>query len=851
MIVTKYNFKEGEKVARLFGIDLSGIDFFVRLRKFPSFYQYFTVPEESLLAMGQYMFSHIAHSTAAKRDGRNALIVRYFLPNKEVSQIRLHMKNFRLSPEPIYTVIARAEQGMVTMIFPPEKSDSAQSGPPYLWRESIQPHWLQVFLQFLDCFTCVWNEKVVLSWRMMSVYAMLDKRVFHEPESTASDEVIRQDTASPDGLIIRQLPESGLTTPCHSSPTAVSETCEEGEDEAGMMEMSVIGRDHSERQQRTVSNTLAEEEKDRNERVKWSRGTEVDGNMMENMKGDEVLGRKGILELKAEHIRRKSELRKRKELSESPVKGCERKKHKELIRASEDGEDCSCAEQVGSESDGQVQKEANGSELQTVKDDQRGNISKPFELVNESSVNKKATERTELMHGKEAVQTNNGEVQNNRSDHIVCSSNESEIPAAQPANSASGMPAAFQVVQAAVPLSATSESLTSAFRAVDGSCSSVPPSCQVIFVPVMPNVSWIVLTQPSVGGQQILLGPSATQTVQTAGPVGENSINSDGTSAVGNTKGSVMSTLNAPDAVEVERSCEPRTEAANVVDVSDRSLDDRIVAAKGNTEETLVTSNTVQRNCIVEQGCTVSAVDDSVIVQAADVAESVDSNVEKNSLKSGTAASTGSLLECHPYSNTGAFQTEHDHKLLTEGSNICQTSPHSSQAILRTSEHIESAAKASTVVEDMPDVHAGIATEGDQCFTSDAIPQPITVQHLPFNSVTVSPVESAENSSFTFCAVSPAEKGQHSSCSFGAVSPAESSLVSPKSPMNNLLTLERDRGLSSPEDSNSGLTVLFTERSRTALNIHEGTPPPPTPSWQHSSGMAFIDDSASKTRFTG
>lgn len=51
------------------------------------------------------MFSHIPHSTASKRDGRNALIVRYFLPNKEISQIRLHMKNFRFSPEPIYEII--------------------------------------------------------------------------------------------------------------------------------------------------------------------------------------------------------------------------------------------------------------------------------------------------------------------------------------------------------------------------------------------------------------------------------------------------------------------------------------------------------------------------------------------------------------------------------------------------------------------------------------------------------------------------------------------------------------------------------------------------------------------------
>ncbi|VDK50473.1 unnamed protein product [Anisakis simplex] len=78
----------------------------VRLRAQPSYYQYFTAAEECLLAMGQYMFSDVPHSTSSKRDGRNTLIVRHFLPNKQVSQIRLHMKNFRFSHEPIYTIIA-------------------------------------------------------------------------------------------------------------------------------------------------------------------------------------------------------------------------------------------------------------------------------------------------------------------------------------------------------------------------------------------------------------------------------------------------------------------------------------------------------------------------------------------------------------------------------------------------------------------------------------------------------------------------------------------------------------------------------------------------------------------------
>ncbi|VDD86033.1 unnamed protein product [Enterobius vermicularis] len=69
----------------------------VRLQDTPSYYRFFTVPEEHLLALGVYEFSH------------------------------------------------RAEQGKVTLVFKPETCDGAQEGPPYSWTEELLPKWLKAY----------------------------------------------------------------------------------------------------------------------------------------------------------------------------------------------------------------------------------------------------------------------------------------------------------------------------------------------------------------------------------------------------------------------------------------------------------------------------------------------------------------------------------------------------------------------------------------------------------------------------------------------------------------------------------------------------------------------------------
>ncbi|CAG9538705.1 unnamed protein product [Cercopithifilaria johnstoni] len=125
----------------------------VRMKMFPSFYPYFVREEECLLALGLYQFSHLKQFSGKGK--RYALINQHLLANKTQSQIRLHLKNFRCSNQPVHTLFVKAETGIINMIFPLENRSTATSGPPYLWPQHLQPRWLKELVdrqQYdLDC----------------------------------------------------------------------------------------------------------------------------------------------------------------------------------------------------------------------------------------------------------------------------------------------------------------------------------------------------------------------------------------------------------------------------------------------------------------------------------------------------------------------------------------------------------------------------------------------------------------------------------------------------------------------------------------------------------------------------
>ncbi|KAL3998129.1 hypothetical protein ACH3XW_13770 [Acanthocheilonema viteae] len=125
----------------------------VGMKMFPSFYQYFIREEECLLALGLCQFAHLKQFSGKRKC--YSLISQHLLANKTQSQIRLHLKNFRFSNQPVHTLFLKAETGIVNMIFPLENRSTAISGPPYLWPQYLQPRWLKELVnrqQYdLDC----------------------------------------------------------------------------------------------------------------------------------------------------------------------------------------------------------------------------------------------------------------------------------------------------------------------------------------------------------------------------------------------------------------------------------------------------------------------------------------------------------------------------------------------------------------------------------------------------------------------------------------------------------------------------------------------------------------------------
>ncbi|EFO26282.1 hypothetical protein LOAG_02198 [Loa loa] len=121
----------------------------VRLEMFPAFYPYFIREEECLLALGLYQFAHLKQFSGKRRC--YALISQHLLANKTQSQIRLHLKNFRCSNQPLHTLFVKAETGAVNMIFPLENRSTVISGPPYLWPQHLQPKWLKELVDRQHC----------------------------------------------------------------------------------------------------------------------------------------------------------------------------------------------------------------------------------------------------------------------------------------------------------------------------------------------------------------------------------------------------------------------------------------------------------------------------------------------------------------------------------------------------------------------------------------------------------------------------------------------------------------------------------------------------------------------------
>ncbi|MCP9261076.1 hypothetical protein DINM_004168 [Dirofilaria immitis] len=113
----------------------------VRMKMFPTFYPYFIREEECLLALGLYQFAHLKHLSGKRKC--YALISQHLLANKMQSQIRLHLKNFRCSNQPVHTLFVKAETEIINMIFPLENRSTAIFGPPYLWPRHLQPKWLK------------------------------------------------------------------------------------------------------------------------------------------------------------------------------------------------------------------------------------------------------------------------------------------------------------------------------------------------------------------------------------------------------------------------------------------------------------------------------------------------------------------------------------------------------------------------------------------------------------------------------------------------------------------------------------------------------------------------------------
>ncbi|VDO40487.1 unnamed protein product [Onchocerca flexuosa] len=113
----------------------------VRMKMFSTFYPYFIREEECLLALGLYQFAHLKQLPEKRKC--YALISQHLLANKIQSQIRLHLKNFRGSSQPVHTLFVKAETEIINMIFPLENRSTAISGPPYLWPQYLQPRWLK------------------------------------------------------------------------------------------------------------------------------------------------------------------------------------------------------------------------------------------------------------------------------------------------------------------------------------------------------------------------------------------------------------------------------------------------------------------------------------------------------------------------------------------------------------------------------------------------------------------------------------------------------------------------------------------------------------------------------------
>lgn len=72
------------------------------MKMFSTFYPYFIREEECLLALGLYQFAHLKQLPEKRKC--YALISQHLLANKMQSQIRLHLKNFRGSSQPVHTL---------------------------------------------------------------------------------------------------------------------------------------------------------------------------------------------------------------------------------------------------------------------------------------------------------------------------------------------------------------------------------------------------------------------------------------------------------------------------------------------------------------------------------------------------------------------------------------------------------------------------------------------------------------------------------------------------------------------------------------------------------------------------
>uniref|UniRef100_A0A915CFH2 Uncharacterized protein n=1 Tax=Parascaris univalens TaxID=6257 RepID=A0A915CFH2_PARUN len=713
----------------------------VRLRSFPSFYQYFTAPEESLLAMGQYMFSHIPHSTASKRDGRNALIVRYFLPNKETSQIRLHMKNFRFSPEPIYEIITRAEQGKVTMIFPVEKSDSEQSTPPYMWHRNLQPFWLQ----------------------------LLEKRIFYGSGAFA-DEAPQRDLASYEGVVITQIPESGAATPCHSSPNKddAADTC--GNEANGF----------------AVSDMSTSEEGSSNSRKRCIHGTRL----LKNDFKQRTLEKTNEGAENQNGVGRGGGKKRRKCSSECSMERTDEVAREKCIKLCDDGSlyehDTDSAR--GGCGDGAVDSRMDIQkkvipEYSLSGNSRMRNLTDNIESMDVRWVNDISTK---IVHNVRMPKKDCDKVQNNSNDGIVDSSDESL--AFGSIEKSSNIQIATSEVQNLHHNTASGSAALIPETA--GSCVSVVPSCQVVFVPVLSNVNWLVLTHPP---SQAIVGTQLVQPLQ----VGDTTQDSADALSVGNSSDFVVSAKGAESVAGTDQTHGLST-GTSTLKSSDHELAHETFVHTACVRGRVVPSGNMQDASLEERSCALSVVADADLVQTANISRSENSAAEKNFLANDhKSRSAGSVTKCSSSHGSEVLRLGQDRIMAMLDSGFADTNPK------MVTENAQKLPTTENLIEDMPDVDNYEVVKKSGSSDADIV------------TLREGAVESSKPSGLNDI-VDPAE-----GCS------------SPPTP---------------EESSSSGLTLLFSGQDDSTRNIREEMSPPHTPCWHHSPGI--IDDSASKTRFT-